>query len=455
MGVPGRQPRGRLVGGQRLPTCPAPAPRGSELLRRLVHRRDAGLAHRLASGRHRGVRPRRRPRVVARLGGAGGQRGRMERARRPRPDLGRRTGVSFSAPRRRRPCPHRTSPDLPVHGGDTMWRFRRLLYPLPRPARSVQAVRNIDYVGDGIAGPSPRHHPAGGPTRRTAAPVLVYIHGGAWVIGDKREQGLPLLHELARRGWVTVTINYRLSPRATWPDHIVDCKRALVWVREHIAEYGGDPGFIAVSGGSAGGHLCALLALTPGDHDFQPGFEDARHLGGRVCAVLRRLRHDRRPGHLGSTTKDSWRCSSAGCSSARSPTTRRSSRPRPPCTGSTPTHHRSSSCTGPTTRWSRWPTPGFCQRPPGGVQVARALRRASLHPACLRRAPVGPQRPRGGGGRAIPRGNPRPPTAPGRGAATPRHPGRRRRAPGSFPATSSVRPAGRPGPAPVPTGHYP
>jgi len=102
----------------------------------------------------------------------------------------------------------------------------------------------------------------------------VYIHGGAWVIGDKREQGLPLLHELARRGWVTVTINYRLSPRATWPDHIVDCKRALAWVRQHIAEYGGDPGFVAVSGGSAGGHLASLAALTNGDPAFQPGFED-------------------------------------------------------------------------------------------------------------------------------------------------------------------------------------
>jgi acetyl esterase/lipase len=164
--------------------------------------------------------------------------------------------------------------DLPVNGGDTMWRFPRLVYPLPRPSRSVQSVRNIDYSGDGL-----RAHRLdiirrrGGP--REAAPVLVYIHGGAWVIGDKREQGLPLLYELARRGWVTVTINYRLSPKATWPDHIVDCKRALSWVRQHIAEYGGDPGFIAVSGGSAGGHLAALLALSPGDRAFQPGFEGA------------------------------------------------------------------------------------------------------------------------------------------------------------------------------------
>jgi acetyl esterase/lipase len=95
------------------------------------------------------------------------------------------------------------------------------------------------------------------------------------MIGDKREQGFPLLFELARRGWVGVTINYRLSPRATWPEHVVDCKRAIAWVREHIAEYGGDPGFVAVSGGSAGGHLSALVALSAGDPAFQPGFEDA------------------------------------------------------------------------------------------------------------------------------------------------------------------------------------
>jgi acetyl esterase/lipase len=66
-----------------------------------------------------------------------------------------------------------------------------------------------------------------------------------------------------------------LSPKATWPDHIVDCKRAVAWVRAHIAEYGGDPEFIAVSGGSAGGHLSSLLALTPNEPEWQPGFEDA------------------------------------------------------------------------------------------------------------------------------------------------------------------------------------
>jgi acetyl esterase/lipase len=94
-------------------------------------------------------------------------------------------------------------------------------------------------------------------------------------MGDKREQGLPMIYELARRGWVVVAINYRLSPRSKWPAQIVDCKRAIAWVRRHAAELGGDPGFLAVSGGSAGGHLAALAALTPGDPAFQPGFEDA------------------------------------------------------------------------------------------------------------------------------------------------------------------------------------
>ena len=171
------------------------------------------------------------------------------------------------------PLPPVEGVDLPESGRDTMWRFPRLIWPLPRPTLVARTIRNLDYWGDGR-----RAHRLDVVVSRVEppqrAPVFVYIHGGAWMIGDKREQGFPLLYELARRGWVGVTINYRLSPRATWPDHIVDCKRAVAWVREHIAEYGGDPGFVAVAGGSAGGHLAALLALTPGDPEFQPGFEE-------------------------------------------------------------------------------------------------------------------------------------------------------------------------------------
>lgn len=106
-------------------------------------------------------------------------------------------------------------------------------------------------------------------------PALMQIHGGGWVIGDKREQGIPLLNHMASQGWVGVNVNYRLSPGATWPDHVVDCKRALAWVKEHADEWGIDPELVCVTGGSAGGHLTAHLALTANRPEYQPGFESA------------------------------------------------------------------------------------------------------------------------------------------------------------------------------------
>ncbi len=169
------------------------------------------------------------------------------------------------------------SPSFPVPPEPTAptWgRWWRVTRAIPFRSRAVRITANIDYWGDGN-----RRHRLDVYQSRLAppgpAPVMVYIHGGAWMIGEKREQGKPMMYELVARGWVCVAINYRLSPKATWPEHIVDAKRAVAWVKEHIGEYGGDPAFVAVSGGSAGGHLCALLALSDGDPVFQPGFEDA------------------------------------------------------------------------------------------------------------------------------------------------------------------------------------
>ncbi|MEO3759011.1 alpha/beta hydrolase [Mycobacterium sp. B14F4] len=105
------------------------------------------------------------------------------------------------------------------------------------------------------------------------APVLLQVPGGAWAIGMRRPQAYPLLSHLAERGWVCVSIDYRVSPRNTWPAHIVDVKRALAWIKENIADYGGNPDFVAITGGSAGGHLSSLAALTPDDPQWQPGFE--------------------------------------------------------------------------------------------------------------------------------------------------------------------------------------
>jgi acetyl esterase/lipase len=151
--------------------------------------------------------------------------------------------------------------------------WRQLAMPFRIRFRDVARVRGVTFATVG------RRHldldvlrPRGDVH---GAPCLLYVHGGGWVLGLKDRQGLPFLTHLASRGWVCFVPDYRLSPRATFPDHLIDVKRALHWVREHAAEFGGDPRFVAVSGNSAGGHLSSLLALTANDPEYQPGFEDA------------------------------------------------------------------------------------------------------------------------------------------------------------------------------------
>jgi len=148
----------------------------------------------------------------------------------------------------------------------------RTLLAVPMPGRRLQVLKNVSYAEDGD-----RSHRLDVIKRRgtfSDSPVMVFVHGGAWVIGDKREQGRPMMYELVSRGWICVAVNYRLSPKATWPDHVVDVLSSIAWVKDHIAEFGGDPNFVVLSGGSAGGHLSALAALAAGDPDYQPGFEE-------------------------------------------------------------------------------------------------------------------------------------------------------------------------------------
>lgn len=150
----------------------------------------------------------------------------------------------------------------------------------PGPARMLRIWRDYAHDTDISYGEyGSRNHldiwrrpdlERGGP-----APVLLQVHGGAWMVGNKRGQAHPLMSHLAELGWICVSVNYRLSPRSTWPDQIVDVKRAIAWTKENIAEYGGDPDWIAITGGSAGGHLSSLAALTPNDPRFQSGFEEA------------------------------------------------------------------------------------------------------------------------------------------------------------------------------------
>lgn len=96
------------------------------------------------------------------------------------------------------------------------------------------------------------------------APVVLFVHGGTWMFGDKNFRGRyrPGCQYLARQGVVLVAINYRLSPKVKHPEHVKDVARAYAWVRGHIRDYGGDPDRIVLCGHSAGGHLVSLLATS-------------------------------------------------------------------------------------------------------------------------------------------------------------------------------------------------
>lgn len=148
---------------------------------------------------------------------------------------------------------------------------RSWIRPFKFEREGVRLHSHISYSDGGKRNLLDIYHPH--EPREGGFPVLLQVHGGAWIIGEKEQQAKPLMYHMAQRGWLCVAINYRLSPRAAFPAHIIDVKKAIAWVREHIREYGGNPDFIAITGGSAGGHLSSLAALTPNRSEWQPGFE--------------------------------------------------------------------------------------------------------------------------------------------------------------------------------------
>jgi len=145
--------------------------------------------------------------------------------------------------------------------------------PFKRLRSGVEIERNVGFfAADGVTLQLDVIQPD---LRADDRPALVYVHGGGYLMGDKKDQGLPLCNHMATLGWVCFNVNYRLSPAATWPEHLVDVKAAIAWVREHASDYGVDPSFIAIAGGSAGGQIASMAALLTGDKSLQPGFEDA------------------------------------------------------------------------------------------------------------------------------------------------------------------------------------
>jgi acetyl esterase/lipase len=141
----------------------------------------------------------------------------------------------------------------------------RIWHPVSEPSIAeceVECIRDIAYYRgphfDRVRHKLDLFIPKG----RKDYPVVMLVHGGAWIVGDNRCCGLysSVGEYLARQGIGAVLPNYRLSPFVKHPDHVKDVARAFAWTKQHLAEHGGDTLQITLVGHSAGGHLVALLA---------------------------------------------------------------------------------------------------------------------------------------------------------------------------------------------------
>lgn len=156
----------------------------------------------------------------------------------------------------------------------------------PRIPESIQAELDIPYAGT--------DHPRQRldlllPKARSndkPLPVVVAIHGGAWMGGDRR-QVLPRLFPYVAGGqYAGVSIGYRLSQDAIWPAQIHDCKAAIRWIRGNAKKYNLDPDKIGVIGWSAGGHLVAMLGTAGNVKDLEGDLGDFDDQSSRVTCVV-------------------------------------------------------------------------------------------------------------------------------------------------------------------------
>ncbi len=128
------------------------------------------------------------------------------------------------------------------------------------PPYEVQVFADLIYYSEPDANPTKHRLDIFIPAGLVDLPVVFFVHGGSWSSGDKSAYSF-VGRTFASQGFVTVVINYRLSPAVQHPAHIEDVARAFAWVYKNIARYGGNPEKLFITGHSAGGHLVALLAL--------------------------------------------------------------------------------------------------------------------------------------------------------------------------------------------------
>lgn len=135
--------------------------------------------------------------------------------------------------------------------------------PTPAPAAEPRITQTeVDYVEGEGADPVKHTLDIFRPEGQDGLPVLLFFHGGVWQRGDKSNYS-NVGEALARRGILTLVVNYRLTPTVRHPEHMRDAARAVAWALENVERFGGRKDRVFISGHSAGGHLVTLLLFEP------------------------------------------------------------------------------------------------------------------------------------------------------------------------------------------------
>jgi acetyl esterase/lipase len=142
------------------------------------------------------------------------------------------------------------------------------------PVEGVRIEKDVDYLGADRKEKADLYLPAEVP-KGQRCPGVVIIHGGGWVAGDKgAAREINVGTTLAQHGYVGMSINYLLAKtnetRVVWPQNLHDCKTAVRWLRKNTERLRLDPDHIGVIGGSAGGHLAAMVAVTSPESGLDP-----------------------------------------------------------------------------------------------------------------------------------------------------------------------------------------
>ena len=147
-------------------------------------------------------------------------------------------------------------------------------------AQSYSTISNLEYAN--VRGHSLQLD-LRVPDGRGPFPVIVFLHSGAWITGDRT--GGPAIRQ-ATRGYAVASIDYELAPQSIWPAQIEDAKAAVRWVRANAARFNLDPNRVGVWGDSAGGHIAAVLGTSGGDPSLEGVELGNAQFSSRVKAVV-------------------------------------------------------------------------------------------------------------------------------------------------------------------------